>query len=209
MWVEDNLPDGLRRPEVYERIRMPAERSDILRLDLLYRFGGVYIDTDFECRKPLDDLIGDSEFFAAYAKPGRVNNAIIGSVAGHPILDRALRDLRPREFFGHDKRGTGPLFFADQLAGHPEVKIFGPGIFYPSGIDEEEQAVAIHHRARSWMGDADLRKVVARLEKRTMEAEAKARKAEARLQKAKGRASKRTDGPVRRILTRMRSGSTG
>ena len=36
-WTEDNLPGGLRRTEVYERLRMPAERSDILRLEVLFR----------------------------------------------------------------------------------------------------------------------------------------------------------------------------
>ena len=38
LWTEENLPEDLRRPEVYERLRVPAERADLLRLELLWRF---------------------------------------------------------------------------------------------------------------------------------------------------------------------------
>ena len=44
---EEIAPRELR-PEVYERLRAPAERANILRLELLQRQGGVYVDTDFE-----------------------------------------------------------------------------------------------------------------------------------------------------------------
>ena len=46
-WTEENLPTPLRRPEAAERLRAPAERSDILRLELLWHFGGVYVDPYF------------------------------------------------------------------------------------------------------------------------------------------------------------------
>src|SRR5205807_3001839 len=37
LWTEDSLPRDLVRPESRERLRHPAERSDILRLELLWR----------------------------------------------------------------------------------------------------------------------------------------------------------------------------
>ncbi len=43
LWTEDTLPPDLARLEVYERLRFPAERADILRLELLWRDGGVYL----------------------------------------------------------------------------------------------------------------------------------------------------------------------
>ena len=72
LWTDDNLPAGLRNPVVYERERHPVERADILRLELVYRFGGVYLDADLECRKPIDSLIKGLDFFGMYIKPGRV-----------------------------------------------------------------------------------------------------------------------------------------
>ena len=111
LWTEDELPRDLTRPEVYERLRKPTERSDIIRLEVLFRFGGVYVDTDFECLRPIEPLVEEGvDFFTCYLKPGRVNNAVIGSVAGHPLLERALRELRPRTEYGYDKHGTGPFY---------------------------------------------------------------------------------------------------
>ena len=61
LWTEENLPPDLERREVYEKLRVPAERADILRVELLWRFGGVYIDTDFECLRPIEGLLHEVE----------------------------------------------------------------------------------------------------------------------------------------------------
>src|SRR3954452_19238383 len=39
VWTDKNLPRELRRVEAAERLRSPLERSDILRLEVLWRFG--------------------------------------------------------------------------------------------------------------------------------------------------------------------------
>jgi inositol phosphorylceramide mannosyltransferase catalytic subunit len=157
LWTEDNLPKGLRRPEVYQRIRSPAERSDMLRLELLYRYGGVYVDTDFECFRSLEPLIEDVDFFVADIERGRVNNAIIGAVAGHPILDRALNEIRPREFFGYDKEAAGPLFLDRLLKDYPGVKVFEKRYFYEKGEAARRDGYALHHDANSWKNPEQLR----------------------------------------------------
>jgi inositol phosphorylceramide mannosyltransferase catalytic subunit len=149
-WTEDNLPEGLRRTEVYQRIRSPAERSDILRLELVYRYGGVYVDTDFECLRSLEPLIEDVDFFIADIERGRINNAIVGAIAGHPILDRALDEIRPREFFGYDKEATGPLFLDRVLKGFSDATVFGKDLFYAQGEEARRHGYAIHHEANAW-----------------------------------------------------------
>jgi len=157
VWTEANLPDDLERKEIYELLRRPAERSDMLRLELLHRHGGVYLDADFECRRSLEPLLEGVSFFCAYIDPGRVNNALIGSVAGHPLLERGIRELRPRTTFGPvDKEGTGPLFFNRLVAGEPGATIFDAELFYPRTPAEVEGAYAVHHAARSWKEPADL-----------------------------------------------------
>lgn len=169
-WTEDNLPADLRRTEVYERLRVPAERSDILRLEVLYLEGGVYVDTDFECHRPLDDVIDDYEFFTAPLKPdGWINNAFIGSLAGHPILDRALNELRPREFHGYDKHGTGPRFLDTLLKDHPEVTRLPAELFYQTSPGQLADAVATHHAAGSWKSVDSYRNAVKLAEQRNYE----------------------------------------
>jgi mannosyltransferase OCH1-like enzyme len=167
LWTEADLPDDLERTEIYERLRQPAERSDMLRLELLKRHGGVYLDSDFECRRPLEPLLDGVEFFVADLKPNRVNNAIIGSVPGHRILERAIAELRPRQTWGLvDKEGTGPLFLNRLLAGETGVTVFGWELFYPRTPDEEQNAVAIHHHARSWQDADGLRRYSEKVEAR-------------------------------------------
>ena len=166
LWTEERLPGDLTRREVYERLRQPAERSDILRLELLERHGGVYVDTDFECLRPLAPLLDGVSFFCAYLKPGRVNNAIIGAIPGHELLRRAIREVRPREWHGTvDKQGTGPFFLDALVKQHPDgVTIFDAELFYPRTPEARRSAIAVHHSARSWKPPEDLYKDVQRAE---------------------------------------------
>jgi mannosyltransferase OCH1-like enzyme len=157
LWTEETIPEDLRRPEVRERLRVPAERSDILRLEILWRHGGVYVDTDFECIRPLEPLVGGLDFFCAYLKPGQANNAFIGATSGHPILDRALDELRPNEWHGYDKAAAGPEFLSTLLEDYPGVAVFAPELVYPNTPEQRETAYAIHHQARSWKDEEGFR----------------------------------------------------
>ena len=116
VWTDENLPPDLERKEVYELLRQPAERSDMLIFELLYRFGGVYVDTDFECLRPIEPLLEGVEIFCSYSHSDRLNNAIMGSVPRHPLIEQGLRELRPRTTYGTvDKAGTGPFFVTELL----------------------------------------------------------------------------------------------
>lgn len=210
LWTEENLPTDLRHPEALERIRHPAERADILRLELLWRQGGVYVDADFECRRAMDPYIGDADFFTAWlkprpeGKPGRVNNAFVGSVPGHPLLERALDELRPQECYGFDKSASGSVFFNALVHDFPEVRILPQKLIYPSSPAEEEAAISIHHYARSWADGRDFRKAAVRAEERLRaalgrleESERAHAKTERRLNRTEARLNQVGESPTR------------
>jgi inositol phosphorylceramide mannosyltransferase catalytic subunit len=176
LWTEQHLPDGLRRPEAAERLRAPAERANILRLELLWRYGGVYVDADFRCLRSIESLIENATFFISLAKESRVNNALMGSVPGHPILDEALDRIRPREFFGHDKAATGTRFLDTLLLGRSDVTLIEPERFYPQTAEARRAAYAIHDMARSWKDPDLLRLDVERAERKLERAQERARK---------------------------------
>lgn len=204
LWTEESLPRDLVRPEVYERLRNPAERSDIIRLEVLFRFGGVYVDTDMECLRPIDPLLEeDVDFFVAGArgvKGGRAHNAVIAAVSGHPVLERALRELRPVTEFGIDKRGTGPQFLNELLRDHPEVKICPPESFHPVTDVEREQAYAVHHLTTLWKTE-DVWKQRVRNEQRKLAA---ARESNAQLEALVG--LRGASAGIRAWRTRLRVG---
>lgn len=93
-----------------------AGKSDILRIELLYEFGGIYTDYDNRCVKPLDILMNGTSFFTCMEwqhdlviiedpitqqmiEP-RLANSLIGSIKGHPILKNNLDRMKSaHEFF--------------------------------------------------------------------------------------------------------------
>ena len=78
-------------PEHSDLIRRAAnlsQRSNIWRYNLMYWVGGLYIDTDIEPYKPIDDLVADlSAFTCARTHQHRpLECALIGAVPKHPWL---------------------------------------------------------------------------------------------------------------------------
>ncbi len=142
-----------------ERARQVAEASDLLRYEILSRHGGVYLDTDVECRRPLDPLLEGVSAFAAWEAPHRVGTAVLGSAPGHPAFVDAAREARETAGLGPDSAfSTGPGFLTVVLAEHPDVTIFDSSLFYPYGWDEPrppddaiDGAYAVHH----WAGATD------------------------------------------------------
>ena len=196
-WTEENLPTELRRPEAAERLRAPAERANILRLELLWRTGGVYVDTDFECLRSIEPLLDDAEFVISLAKPGRVNNALMGSVPGHPIVDEALNEIQPREFFGHDKAATGTRFLDGLVLDRPDVTFIDHELLYPQTPEGKSVAYAEHHRARSWK-DADLLRLdLERAEHKLERAEEATRKWRRRYEESQAELNRMRNAPCR------------
>lgn len=76
-------------------------KANIARLEILIQMGGIYIDADIECLRPLEGDFLKEDFFASYVneamRGGRINNAVMGSTAGHPILGLMIGKLMEKE----------------------------------------------------------------------------------------------------------------
>lgn len=160
LWTDENLPP-LRHPEAVHRANSATERSNLLRYEALREFGGVYVDTDFECLKALDPLLGGVAVFAARSAGGGIKSGIMGAVPKHPLMERAAREasqlVGEREGPWHPGlKPIGPKFFERLTADFPEVRIFESEKFYPYShwetprpSHEYRGAYAIHHWART------------------------------------------------------------
>jgi mannosyltransferase OCH1-like enzyme len=171
LWTEEDLPADPIRPEILERLRVPVERADILRLELLYRHGGVYVDTDLECLRPLDDVLEGEEFVGVCHKPGRITNTAIAGVPRHPLLGRALEEVNPMDTYWTStsqglKKVAGPLLLERLVPDYPEITLLDPPLFFPATPEERERAIAVHHMARTWHNATTLRAAMLRAEKR-------------------------------------------
>lgn len=120
LWTDRNLPHDLRNHHIYAHTEIMAQKADILRHELLNRFGGVYIDVDFECLKSIEPLLHGVAYFYGEELPGRPGTAILGSVPNHPFVQWCLERIPDRWPWnrGHILDETGPDFFARALAGY-------------------------------------------------------------------------------------------
>ena len=207
-WTEKNLPapEELRRPEACERLRSPWERSDVLRLDLLWRFGGVYIGADLECLRSIEPLVAGASFLIGRASRGRVDTALIGAAAEHSILDRALDEVQPREFRGYDRSATGSTFLTRLLTGEPGVTYIDRALINPSRAKDVERAYAVGGAA-SWESLEHLWQALLKTEKQLAAAQRQASHWRARHQEllASRPATEGAEGTVPGLGRRQRS----
>ncbi len=71
--------------------------SDYFRLKALYEEGGIYLDTDVEIKKPLDDLL-DSDMFLGFIYDSIIGTAVLGCKKGHPFLNFLIEVYTEIEF---------------------------------------------------------------------------------------------------------------
>lgn len=160
-WTETNLPP-LRNQHLFDETPSYAGRADVVRYEMLARYGGVYIDADFEAFAPIDPLLEGVTAFAAKEDDHWVANGIMGASPGHALLERIVAAVASSPP-GPPNVRTGPKFlthFLERLneSDRLDFTIFPPPIFYPYHFTEPERAAgpfpgayAAHHWDMSWV----------------------------------------------------------
>lgn len=96
MWNEENIGtleninfDDLKLCKNY------SEKSDYLRFLIIKNYWGVYLDTDFECLKPIDALVDNCNFFIA---PDSMYLAswIFWATKNHIVINKIFLSLHER-----------------------------------------------------------------------------------------------------------------
>ena len=91
-WNDNNIPKLINQKE-YDNSNTYAMKADILRYELLYIFGGIYIDCDFLCLKNIESLIENYKGFSAYESEEFVAIGIMGFVENDKILENIIKYL--------------------------------------------------------------------------------------------------------------------
>lgn len=107
VWVDKNIPFSRWGKQVFGLARQAvvpldlsriscslgrlARQSDFLRYSILYRYGGLYLDTDTICVKSIVDLPTAGLVIGEETAEGLLNNAIMyAPTAGDPVMGEIL-----------------------------------------------------------------------------------------------------------------------
>ena len=81
-WFLDNFDD----------YTYPIQRADAIRYFVLYHYGGVYLDLDVGCLRPLDQLLVYPVILPKTIPVG-VSNDLMFAEKGHPFLAQTIHNL--------------------------------------------------------------------------------------------------------------------
>jgi hypothetical protein len=105
-----------------------AQLADLVRLEALYRFGGIYIDSDCEPYRSLEPLL-PLHAFAAWEDRNVIPNAVMGAEPEHPAIRMCIDLAIKRHAQGTWKAGTGVT--TEVLQNRDDVLLLPPGAFFP------------------------------------------------------------------------------
>jgi mannosyltransferase OCH1-like enzyme len=167
--VSQSAPRWLPLYNVLPRAIM---RVDMIRYIILYLFGGLYLDLDYEVFRPFD-LVGETLVLPRESDPGEevfLGNCILASVPGHPFWEHALTELetsfsrlgrKPLEQDVIWLTGPGLLTRTYQKHGKNDATICIPprNSFHPRTPRNQKEYMAVreipgvygvHHCAGTW-----------------------------------------------------------
>lgn len=171
LWTDDNVDEvEIERRDLFNSITHLGQKSDFLRYHILNQYGGLYVDTDFECLKSFDDLTY-LNFFTGRSHSKEVMELFIGLIAStpnHPILRKVLFNMNTiksgnwKDIF--NTTGTyffTKIFFESVVSYSRGIVIFPPEYFYPFPNHNHEKetnperfirdcSYAIHYWEVSW-----------------------------------------------------------
>ncbi len=181
-WNESNLDfeneinNNTFLKECLER-KLWAFLSDYFRMKVLYENGGIYLDTDMQIIKSLDDFLKD-DFFIGLESEDVISAGIIGAVPHNEVI-KDIMDFYKQDIW-NEPIYTIPSIITRVLKKKYSfelkneiinikdgaIKIYPSNYFYPYHFTEEfqyskitEKTSGIHWWGKSWGKKKDLKKL--------------------------------------------------
>lgn len=175
LWTDDSSREFIKSHYTwflgtFDAYTYPIQRADAIRYFVLYHYGGIYIDLDIGCLRPLDPLL---QFPVILPKtiPVGVSNDLMFSAKHHPFMEQTIHNLIT---FAHSyvlnyptvMFSTGPMFLSAQFglftASHPptpdrpggDVRVLPKALYGKNAkVDEAPHSFFSHHYGSSWHAD--------------------------------------------------------
>lgn len=119
-----------RTSPLWDRCETGAQKADLIRLEALVQWGGIYVDTDCRPIRPMDSL-RTCGAFAAWEDETTIPNAVMGATANHPAMSEALDRAIAGVERGWDTYRSGVAITTDVFKDRADMVVLPPGAFYP------------------------------------------------------------------------------
>lgn len=151
--------------DLWARCTSGAQLAGLIRLEALFTHGGVYVDSDVECYRSLEPLLG-LDGFAGFEDMSVVPDAVLGARPQHPAVEMMLSLARQAVEDGQGAWDSGPGVTTSVLPGRRDWLLLPPGSFYPYHYSEKKLrrgedhmgkqpwAFGAHHWSASWLPPA-------------------------------------------------------
>lgn len=133
LWTDQNIIP-LQNIELYNQITNLRQKADVLRYEVLYQYGGVYVDVDMECFKTLEPLLQNVEFLLGTEDDLYLSNELIAVIPKHELMKELIDGLNHSYLSPENKsidEQTGPIFMTKYLLWMPQVTVAAQSILYP------------------------------------------------------------------------------
>lgn len=169
-WNEDNYDlSGIQYVYDAYKLKKWAFVSDLVRLDILYRYGGIYLDIDVEFIRPLPSYFLEYKGFLGFEYTNTIAPGLIFGVEKENPFVKKIIDTYEGERFYYNKEGiyktinmrVTEALLKDGLVKNGEYQVVGDFHIYPTeyfcgyntDIREPEitsNTICWHHYLGSW-----------------------------------------------------------
>lgn len=155
-WNEDNFDINYNKfvKQAYEQKKY-AFVSDVIRLYALYTEGGLYMDTDVEVFKPLDEFL-DNKAFTGFELLGYPVCATMGAEKGNKLIKEFLDyyDNRDFEILTNTKIMSNILEMHGIDRNKNEIQRIDDITIYPIEHFNSKHGYTVHWMQGSWLHDS-------------------------------------------------------
>ena len=171
LWNEQtyDLNGSVFARQAYDK-KMFAFVSDCVRAEVLYRFGGLYLDTDVELYPQFRAILGSCRNFVGFETKRQVGTAVMAFEPRHSVI-KELCECYSGDFTRNGKMAIEAnvaylteilqkrgLLLNRETQQIDDVMVFDREYFFPKRLDDDkfnitEKTVAIHRCSGSWMSE--------------------------------------------------------
>lgn len=152
-FIASNFPSFL---PVYDNYPTAIQRVDAVRYLVLYKYGGFYIDMDFECLSGIHSLVSKApcvfgkepvEHCLIHEKEIIISNAFMGAVPGTHFFESICNELQSFKIITDHRNNqvlesTGPFMLSRIYSSYErksEISLLEADLLYPFTMEELEQ----------------------------------------------------------------------